>query len=842
MTDHLIHEIRRAARRLFQAPGFTLFSIATLALGIGVTTAAYSVLYSGFWRPPGVAAPDELVFLRLTNSESARRQARISAAEFADLDRAQTSFEPLIATAQVGTVVSAAGGAELTGGEAVTGPYFSQLGVTPLRGRVLQAADDDPGSPFVVVLSEQTWRRRFASSENVVGATIKIGGGTATVVGVAPGGFRGLRTPAYAVLGFWIPMSRIGDVNPAYRRPGRTVRDHFVVGRLRSGVSIERAAEDASRIGQQLDIVSPLPPLTSANAAEPPSPMPRFWSVGPLLGDPLGEGEIAKVILALPGLVLVVACMNLANLILSRGISRRHELAVRAALGASRWRLVREQALEGAMIAVAGAAIGLLLAKGIISAGVVLVQSALANSIYNSNVIDWQLDRGALTGAVMAGLIALFIAGVLPAIRLTRTHVRSALDLENATTSMPNWKSRGNLIALQVGASVGLFLIAAIFVRMVFRDLPMFQRPAADLSGVAVASVPLSLQPREEGRAREIVQRILERLRARPEIDIAAVATASPIVPFSYAGRGSARATTIDGVFKSEYTHRTGGDIAMVTPGYLALAGIRLAGGRDFNDNDTAGSPRVVVINEGLALDLFGTTDAVGRPMLMKIRDPYRSDPPTVTATIVGIVEGRKKTPTGGYDGQLFVPFAQEFDRDLLIFARARDRRDAPVGVVLAEIRRADPDLAAQFAVDADQLASGSRAGLQLAGGALAGLAAIALVLSMTGLYGVLSHVVFRRTRELGVRIALGADRRRIAALVLKDGFRPVLEGLFIGLGAAIGIRMAMRGQFTAPIAAIDPVAFGLAVVLLLAAASIACFIPARRATRVDPNVALREL
>ena len=297
-----------------------------------------------------------------------------------------------------------------------------------------------------------------------------------------------------------------------------------------------------------------------------------------------------------------------------------------------------------------------------------------------------------------------------------------------------------------------------------------------------------------------------------------------------------------NGVFKPDSAHRTGGDIAMVTPGYLALAGIRLVGGRDFTASDNAGSPRIVLINEGLALELFGTTDVVGRPMLLKIRDLYAVDPPTVTATIVGVVEGKTRVPTGGYDGQLFAPFAQEFDRDLLIFARARDRRDAPVGLLLAEIRRADPDLAAQFAVDADQLASGPRAGLKLAGGALAGLAAIALVLSMTGLYGVLSHVVFRRTRELGVCIALGAGRRRIAMLVLKDGFRPVLEGLFIGLGAAVGIRMALQGQFTAPIAAIDPIAFGLAVVLLLAAASVACYLPARRATRVDPNVALREL
>ena len=842
MTGHLLHECRRAVRRLLQAPGFTIFSIATLAVGIGVTTAAYSVLYSGFWRPPGVEAPDQLVFLRQTNSESARRQVRISAADFAELQGGQTSFDPLIATAHVGTVMSAAGVAEVTGGEAVTGLYFAALGVTPLRGRVLQPADDEPGSPFVVVLSEQTWRRRLGSSEDVIGQTIKIAGRAATVVGVAPGTFRGLRTPNYGVLGFWMPMSRIGDVNVAYLRAGHVVRDRFVVGRLRPGVSIERAGEDASRVGKQLDEVSPLPPLASGNPAEKPTPLPRFWAVAPYLGDPLGESEIARVILALPGLVLVVACMNLANLILSRGVSRRHELAVRAALGASRWRLVREQAIEGVIIALVSAAAGLLLAKGIIRTGVILVQSAMANSIYNSNVIDWQLDRGALTGSLMAGVIALFIAGVVPAIRLTRTHVRSALDLENATTSMPNWKSRGNLIALQVGASVGLFLIAAIFVRMVFRDLPVFQRPAADLSGVAVASVPLSLQPRDAGRAREIAQRIIDELRARPEIDAAAVATASPIVPYSFGWRGSARATTIDGVFKSEFAHRTGGDIAMVTPGYLALTGVRLVAGRDVADTDTAGSPRVVVINEGLALDLFGTTDAVGRPMLIKIRDPYASDPPTVTATIVGVVEGRKKQLTGGHDGRIFAPFSQEFDRDLLIFARARDRRDAPVGALLAEIRRADPDLAAQFAVDADQLANGSRAGLRLAGGALAGLAAIALVLSMTGLYGVLSHLVFRRTRELGVRIALGADSRRISTLVLKDGFRPVLEGLFIGLGAAVGIRMALQGQFTAPIAAIDPVAFTLAVVLLLTAAGVACFVPVRRATRVDPNVALREL
>jgi putative ABC transport system permease protein len=458
--------------------------------------------------------------------------------------------------------------------------------------------------------------------------------------------------------------------------------------------------------------------------------------------------------------------------------------------------------------------------------------------------IDWSLDAGVLQATGAAVLLSIVVFGLVPALHLTRDSVRTVLD-QGGANSATRWRGRANLIALQVGVSVGLFLIAVVFIRILLTELPRTASGTGPpgLDRIAVTAIPFDVQRRDEARARETVNRIFADAQLRGATDAVGVTSG---LPFRFVRTGS---STILSVATPDHPFVPPPMGVMVRPlsvsaSMFDILDIPVRFGRAFDDRDAAGTPLTVMVNVGLALDLFRVADATGRDLLLRIETyPTRANPRVERGTIVGVVAGGETADRRGrHDDVLYVPFTQWYEPNVAVVARSAPGGGAPTRALRDAINRADPELAMGFLARADVLAAGPLAFAPYLASLLLTMALLALVLAMAGLYGVLSHVVERRRRELGIRIALGADRRRITTLVLKDGFRPILEGLFIGLATALIVRVFMKASLSLNILPLDPVSWGLAVVLLVLAGAAACYLPARRASRMDPNAALRDL
>ena len=829
MTD-ILHDVGLALRRLAKAPLFSVFSILTLALGIGITTTAYSILYGLLWRDPAVIDPSRLVALpRL-----------VAWADYRDLREQQTFFADVAARAEFSTALAAGDGVELVRGEAVSGNYFQTLGLTAQAGRLLQPADDEPGAPPAVVLSTALWRSQFGADPAVVGASVRLARRVFAVVGVAPDRFSGVDVVTVRPVGVWIALetarSVASDLGPPFGRgfdPGnRDLAWLKVLARLAPGRARSDAETEVAAIARRLDASAPLrlpPGIGAVNTREPV----RDWALRPALDRSrlTDATEVARVILAVPALVLLVACTNLANLVLSRGLVRRHEHSVRQALGASRWRLMRTPLIESAVMALLGGIGGTLVTWALLrwSSGAFDRTFGSVTSVR----LEGRLEPQVLAATGVAMIIALAVSGLLPALRLTRGNLQRLLSVD-ATAGFMRWRGRSNLIALQVSVSAALFLLAA----MAVRTLPAMRQapgPGRHLDRAAIVEVPFRLQLPDVQRVQLTVDAALEAAaRTQPGLQVAAVVGLA-------SSKGLAVATP-DRLSKSQ-SHFV--QVVTGTPGVFDVLDLPFVAGRPFTDRDTAGAVPVAVVNQALATTLFGqTATAVERDVLIRDytgRVAVTDD--VQPLTIVGVVTDTTLDRQGRPEAVMYRPFAQAPDPDVAFLARSASIDTAAlVSVLRTAIRRTDPDIAIRYAGGAQVRFQTQAMAVSLATGVIASLAAIALVLAMAGLYGVLSHVVFHRTREIGVRVALGASAGRIVRLVVRDGLRPVAEGLFIGFGVAFVVRAFVQSTLSQTISAFDPIATMAAVIPLLVAAAIACYVPARRASRVDPNVALREM
>jgi len=827
LPDQIARSSRFALRRLRHSPLFTVFAIVTLAVGIGIATASYSFIYSLARIDPGVRDRAGLVAVRQSRLSSVIT-SQLSRPEIEDFVRLQTVFEGVGLWTSFQTSLSGESASRLAIGEAVSGNLFHVIGVNAAIGRTILPRDDQADAPGVVVLSDAIWRKQFDTDPRVIGTPVRMGGRVFEIIGVAPPNFRGLSTFGVAT-SVWVPVATApvfaGTTGgTALDRTDRERRVLSILARLRADQTLAAAKAEMRVLAQRLDAVSPISNLRgdarvlSARSAFDNSSLAALK-------------VSALFVLSLPALVLLVACTNLANLVLSRGVSRQHEFAVLRALGSSRWRMVREQLVEGGIIATAGGAAGVFVASRLL-----MYMSAVADDVVGGlpeMQMEARLEPAVLVATAGLAVFALLISSLLPALQLTRTSDRQSLSADTGIGLLPKWRGRSNLIALQVTVSVALFLLTALGVTLATVDVPRDARTGFDR--VAVISVPFSRQQIDEPRIRRTIDSVLEQVRALPGVERADVAS----LPVAGQHR-SALVTSPERPL--DLTGQRAPFVSLVasTPGIFRTLGTSFRSGRAFDDRDVASAAPVAVINEALAVLTFGTKDAVGRDLLMRVNLPNQT---VSTVRIVGVVEDTVGE-SERIDHALYVPFAQRFVPDVVVVATSTTGDvDSLVTAMRTTLRQVDPDVAVSRSGSADEMLRPYGYGiLRMLVGAAGSLAVIALVLSMTGLYGVLSHVVSKRTRELGLRMALGADQRRIAAMILKDGFRPVLEGLFIGLGAAAILRMLLQPSFTAPIAAFDLVAFAFAAVPLLVAGAVACYLPARRAASVEPNVALRNL
>ncbi|HKV99197.1 MAG TPA: ABC transporter permease [Vicinamibacterales bacterium] len=819
-------DLRYGLRRLARAPLFAAFSVVTIALGIGVTTAAYSLVYDFVLRDLGVRDRARLVSI----DQAADRVANFSWPEYADLATQQNTFSGVIAWTWFQTSITGTHSPELASAEAVSGNFFETLGVTAARGRLIQPDDDRPDAPAVAVLSDLAWRGQFDADPAIVGTNIRAAGRVFTVIGITTPAFHGAsRSSQFFHQSIWIPLTQAPGRGGKLKLDltSREERWLNLMGRLAPGHTMPEAQAQLTTIAARLEAASPIsrqPNIGRRIVGTRAFDDKQLWAAAPVL-----------FILSLPALVLLVACTNLTNLVLSRGVSRQHEFVVRRALGGSRWQMIREQIADGAVVALAGGIGGVLLASNLIA----YVDSRIIEVFGSWPQLKFsaRLEPPVLMMAAGATLLALVVSSVLPALQLTRRKGH-ALGVDATLGGTPRWRGRSNLIALQVAVSVGLFLVTALGVTGL-SSVQVAEHTGQDR--VAVVDVPLEAQQKDDTRGRLVVDRLLEEARRVPDARSVELAT----MMFSNNIQTTRAAiTSPDRPFVPKKNDGESLWITTISPGALPLMGVSIKYGRPFDDRDSAAAAPVILINAGLAAKLFGRVDAAGRDALVQVFLPFERRVETRTMTIVGVVSDTLTFTGRGIENALYVPYAQHFEPNIRVLARGATDDLGPLVLGLRQaVRRADPDLAISFAGRADSAGQFAPLfALKMFTTVLAALAITTLVLAMVGLYGVLSHVVGMRTRELGLRQALGADASRIVRLILRDGFRPVAEGLLIGCAGAAAIRLMLQPSFEKAVTAFDPIAIALAAGPLLMAAGIACYVPARRASRIDPNVALRDL
>jgi predicted permease len=825
--EPVVRDFRLALRRLRMAPGFTIFAVVSLALGIGVSTAIYSAVRTFFWTPLGIPNAREIVAVT-----SNRVAPAMSWLDFLDARAQQTGFRSLGASSWIRTAFASSRGAEVVLGDAVSGEYFSVMGVTPRYGRMLTMSDERE-SARVVVISERFWRTHFHSDPAIVGRTIRLGGVPFEIAGVVKGSFHGLER--FQTRSVWVPITavpRAGERFSSFSLWARLTDRQFgrvsVHGRLRTGVPAERGTSEVSLIGQRLDAAYPLQRREGRN-----------WSLR-LRATEGAESEVvntvAGMILTSVGMLLLIACSNLANLALAKGTSRSEETAVRSALGASRWRLIREQLIECSLLVLMGGALGLWLLSALVD--FLTIDLPMGQGI----ALAFRPEvNGAVLGASAASMVlAALVFGLWPAWQGTRPDVRARLGSAGSATP-PRWRLHRNLVAWQVCGCVALTLVAAMTQRVI--GAVGGTRPSVVSTKLAIAQIEFALSDKGESATRRIVDAVVAGVRRQPGIDRVIASTGLPF-PFVSVLSGY-MVTTIDAPFNDARDVRHSTDVIGTTPGLFETLGLSIVRGRGFTDRDDLSAPRVAVVTERLARSLFESTDVVGRSVLIN-RTPRLSSRygPPESFTIVGVISNPDGSPrTAAGHSYLFVPWAQRFERGLpVVLTVHTSSPSAAVGMLRSTIREVDRELPVSLAGTGAVVLEGPVFLLRVIRGLATVLAALSLVLAMAGLFGVLSHLVQRRTREIGIRLALGADRAGVFRLILRDGLHPVAKGIVLGLTIGAGARLAVRAWVVTDISAFEPLSFLLIPVPFVVAAVIACYVPASRASRVDPNIALRDL
>ena len=832
MLHGLWRDLWLAARRLAATPLFTTFAVLSLALGVGVTTAVYSVVDSVFLKGLGILEPGRVVFV-VTAQDARLTHDLISDRDLDALRERQRSFLNVAAFMDISAAVASPVTTEELPGEAVDGAYFSTLGVRTIVGRAIQSSDERAAAR-VAVLSYQLRRSRFASDANVVGRIVRVSGYPFEVIGVAPEWFEG-PTGWFRGAKIWVPLGVAPLISPAYARGLSRLdpdgRGLTVIGRLRPGRSVATASAELATLSASLDAAYPRRSAVEARVTR------RAWaaqSVDAFRKKSDIAWRFGLVIVGLVALVLVVACTNLSNLVLARGTVRQQEFAIRRALGASRWRLVREQCAESLLIAVAGGA----------AACVVIQALRVATNVDLPLGASWMVsiqptfNIPALGATAAALLLSLIVFGLEPALQLTRTRdIRAALVDGAGTGGAPKTKRQRLLIRWQVAISSGFFIIATMCVKYTIAEAR--HDSGIDLDRLAVAILHFDAQRWDADRTRYTLERVAAEAAKDPAVRAVTVSTGLPfgtpqlpmLAYLSVPDRPVTRTDAVEGALA-----------IAATPSVFRTIGVPLLRGRAFDDRDHANAPPVLVVPAQTAREIFGTTDVVGRQLTLR-RWVRTADP--VTATIVGVT---RDTDVGGLmyrEGRLvYQPFAQHVDgpRFASVTARAAGKPAIAVRALRDAIRKVDPDLAIEMAGTGRVVLGGPSLFLRAIGFGALGLGALTLLLAMVGLYGVQSHVIAHRTREIGLRMSFGATTAQIKRMVLKDGYRPVLEGLAIGLFIGFASRAIIRSYLVVKISLVDPWVLALIPIALVLAAFWACYLPAARAARVDPNVALRAL
>ena len=828
--DDLVHDTRFAWRTLRRSPGFALTAIVTLALGIGVNIGMFSFV-NGLLLRPLYANADEVVGLDIDATTADGDSRDFSYPNYRDIQEGTTDVFVSLAAYSIDFVgLDAGDGARSAFAAAVTGNYFQVFSAPPALGRSFTAEEDRPGGGIrVAIVSYQLWEQ-LGAGPDVLGRLVRINGEQFTIVGVAPQGFAGPNVPGQEV---WLPLGAydafIGDEgSPTFS--SRESHVLSVIGRLRSDIPEETAEAAVATVGRRLEQAFP-----AVNAGYA---IGLSNSTGPrLLFMPgMGQGAltgIALLLMLMPLTVLLVACLNLADLLLARGHVRRQELAVRSSLGGGRSRIVRQLLTEGLLLALAGGAIGLWASTWATKTLIAALRPLLPAAV---SLPDASLDWRVLLGTVAFSLAATLIFGAWPALALTRR--ATAADLKRHSSDegrRPGGIRIGN--ALVVGqialsllllASGGLFMMSAI--RTAAAD------PGFRLDGGVIVEVDPGLAGYDEARGRQAHLALLDRLRTVPGVEAITIASG-----FALDGFADDRDVAPAGIPDAE-SRAVNATFTVIGPAYARVLGLPMLGGRDFTDAEMLpGSPeRIAIIDDALAERLWPGEDALGR--LIQLIDNEDSEP-APPVRVVGIIPATSTSRGNPPSAHVYVPLGQHYESAMAVQLRVAE--GGADRAMVANIARAARDVDERLPivsvatwqdhVDASVEALLSRA----AAGVFVAFGAIALLLAVLGVYGVKSYVVSRRSREFGIRIAIGAHPRALLWQVLREGGRVTAIGIALGLLLAVGAGRFLQGMLYG-VNSIEPLVLVTAPLILLAASLMASYVPARRATRVNPTVALR--
>jgi predicted permease len=816
-----MHDLRYAVRQLLKSPGFTAVAILTLALGIGANTALFSLMDQLLYRPLPVPEPERLVELAVLGSDGRTFTADFNFPLFRDYQRDNTVFEALSATSIHSVGVGANSGTDRRQALLVSGNYFSMLRVEPALGRTFSSdegvtVDDAP----VVVLGHNLWVSQFGADPLVLGRKVMVDGHPFTVIGVAPREFAG--TSRGQVPDLYVPITMFGLF--AADRPGgehplnsRYFTWHHILGRLKDGISREQAQLAMDALNAEI------------HRATPPNTPEKLVLLPGGQGDTQSVAETRRplqLLLAIAGLVLLIACANLSNLQLARASSRTREFAVRIALGASRGRLLRALLAESVLLSAVGGSLGVLSAVWLVS---LLHRYELPNQPF---VLTGSIDLRVLAFTFAVAVLTGIIFGLAPAWQASRTEPVRDLKSGSATEARgPRQTLRHALIVIQVALSVIVLVCAGLF----STSLRQLQRvsPGFEPSGVVLASFDLALTNASPQQSAAFYARLLERTRTLPGVEAASLSKLTPLDGHT-SGRSMDR---IEG-YEPKQGEIPWSRVNFVSPDYFRALGITLVQGRDFNATDSATSPRVAIIDETFARVYRGGALSVGWHIYL----PPTQGPggPAESVEVVGIVRsvhGRSLGETP--ERVVYSPVTQTPSSALTLAVRTGVAPSALVGSIRELVKSLDPAVPVFRIRTLGQQLSSSLALQRLAATLLDGFGLLTLSLVAVGLYGMLAYSVSRRTREFGIRLALGAQLGDVRHLVLRQGFRLAALGVVLGLGGALAAARLARSQLFG-VSPFDPGIFAAVTILLLAIATLACWIPARRAARVDPMTSLR--
>ncbi len=827
-------DIRFGARMLAKHPGFTAIAVLTLALGIGANTAIFSLINQVMLRRLPVQNPDELVILRAPGpmnghvwSDGDEYQS-FSFLMYKRLRETNQAFSGLLARFAIPVSVASQGQTERGGGELVSGNYFDVLGVRPSLGRLFTLDDDKvPGAQPVVVLSHAYWTRRFGNNAAILNQTILVNNTPLTVVGVAQAGFTGIQVGQSADV--FVPLMMKGQMTPE-RNGLEDWNDQYlaILGRRKPGMSMAQA-ESAINAAYRPLLQEQL--LTIKGWDE--KKRERFLSKKVLLIPGAkgrttlqhDSGQALTALFVMVALVLLIACTNVANLLLAQGAARQRELAIRSALGASRGRMIRQLLAESLLCALAGGALGLLLGTWLMSLFTPFVASNLM-----IKGLSTRLDATVLSFAGGATLLSGIFFGLLPAWRVTRSAVAQTLKEQAANTSASSSHvgARKMLVAGQVAFT--LLLLAGAF---------LFMRTLSNLRGQHLGLrtenvVSFSISPILNGYDTPRTIALADQLRAR----IAAVP--------GVRGVGTSELGTLTGSdMGSNITIEGSKDLSAedshvnydsVSPGYFSTLGVPLLSGREFNDGDTAARTKVAVISEAMAKKYFAGRNPLGLHFAFGAGNDVKPD-----IEIVGVVKDTKQSHVRDAEvPYIYLPYAQRPKiREMTFYAYTQQQPLLMTTSLRNQVRELDANLPIYNVKTLEQVVDEDLFGERMIAGLSAGFGTLAALLAAMGIYGVLAYLVLQRTREIGIRMALGAETANIRFLIVKEVGAMVALGVAVGLPLSYGLARFSESLLFG-VRAGDPTVYALGLALITLIALAACYIPARRATRVDPLVALR--